>query len=165
MRILLSIIAILSFASMSSAENTLYFGMGQGKAATDMQNGENPWSLGFISNSTGFGLDIAGEGTVLDSTYNQDEEPNRAMSYNLIVARNLSEGGLFDIDAGLLVGIREITKDCPGSYLGYACYADMMPDREFDINYGAVVFISFDKFLVGARVTGESSQVTLGFKY
>ena len=165
MRFLISIIFFLSFASTATAENTVYFGMGQGKTATGSQNGENPWSLGFISNGTGFGFDIAGEGTVLDSTYNQNRAPNRAMSYNLIVARGLSEGGLIDIDAGLLVGFREATKDCADSFLGYACYADAKPDIDYEFNYGAVLLLGFDTFVVGARVTSESSQLTLGLKF
>lgn len=165
MRFLFSVIVFLSFATTVAADNTVYFGMGQGKTATASQNGDNPWSLGFISNTSGFGFDIAGEGTVLDSTYNQNRAPKRAMSYNLIVSSGLTEGGLIDIDAGFLVGFRQATKDCADSYLGYACYADAEPDIDYEFNYGAIMLLGFDTFVVGARVTAESSQLTLGLKF
>ena len=39
------------------------------------------------------------------------------------------------------------------------------PDIDYEFNYGAVLLLGFDTFVVGARVTSESSQLTLGLKF
>ena len=39
------------------------------------------------------------------------------------------------------------------------------PDIDYEFNYGAVLLLGFDKFVVGARVTAASSQLTLGLKF
>lgn len=159
----------MSVSSVSvSAETLVYGGIGQAESGDSVTNSNMPWSIGVISlkdQGASFGLDIAGEGTVIDSTYDLNDEPNQAFSVNLIVAGNLHKAGSSRLDAGLLVGFRESTKDCPDSYLGYACYADQSPDVEYEANFGGLITYSFDQFTVGLRATGESTQLVVGTSF
>lgn len=155
-------------AASASAEALLYGGLGQAESGDSMTNSNMPWSIGMIllkDQGVSYGFDIAGEGTVLDSTYNQNDEPNQAISFNFIVAGNLLKAGPSRLDAGLVIGFRESTKDCPDSYLGYACYADASPDVEYEANFGGLITYSFDAFAVGLRATSESTQLIAGVRF
>ena len=167
-KIVLFALAMSVSAVSASAETLIYGGIGEAESGDSVTNSDMPWSIGAIAlkdQGVSFGFDIAGEGTVLDSTYGLDDEPNQAFSLNLIVAGNLYKTGSSRLDAGLLVGLRESTKDCPDSFLGYACYADQTPSVDYEPNYGGLVTYSFDRFTVGIRATGESTQLVVGTSF
>ena len=150
------------------ADGILYFGMGDSKTASSTQNGDTPFSFGYLGlkdEGISYGFDIGFEGTVLDSTYRQNSVPNQAKSYNLIVATNLSNTGSRRLDVGALIGFRESTKDCPNSYLGYACYANTTPDIDYEMNFGGIVTYSFESFSLGLRAASESSQFLIGTRF
>ena len=87
------------------------------------------------------------------------------MSVNLLVGANVIDNGRFKADAAFLVGFRDSSLDCPDSYLGYQCYADEAPTPTYKENLGAVITISFDRFTLGVRATGESTQVIAGLRF
>lgn len=129
------------------------------------------WSIGgiFFTETYLWGADLAGEGYSLDSTYGQNEATESALSLNLLwgkqISRNFSLLGL--------IGVRDETSECQQqSFLGFQCYADEDPEVSYTVNYGvhAIYTVSsyqlFRKeFSLGLRVTGESTQLTLGFTY
>lgn len=165
-------LAILSpnlLAAQEVGRNTFYIGGGSQSESGEFANDDTPFSIGFMSQSATsqwvFGFDIAGEGTVLDSTYNQDEAPNLALSLNMLVGANIVNNANFKADAALLLGFKQATKDCPDSFLGFQCYADTAPSVEYEGNFGGVVTFSFNNFLVGARATQSSSQVLVGVRF
>ena len=100
-----------------------------------------PWSLGYLqhqeNSKTSWGVDIANEGTMLDSRHGMDDAMGRGLSYNLLAATNLSDSSNWRFDLGIILGLRETAVDCPESYIGYQCYADESPDYEYGFNYGA----------------------------
>ena len=168
MKKLTFILYIIVFSSPAFSEGILYYGMGNSQASTTTKNGEAPWSLGYLGlkdQGTSIGVELSGEGTVLDSTYRQNQAAKQASSFNLLLGRNMSKSDSLRVDGAILFGFREKTKDCPDSYLGYACYANADPDTDYDFNYGAMLMFSVNKLALGLRVSGESSQMLLGFKF
>ena len=168
MRIICSLVFTLLMTTITHAEAILYLGVGKAEVASASNNGDTPFSIGYMNlkdEGAFYGLDLGFEGTVLDSTYGQDNVPNRALSVNLIYGTNVSKTAKGRLDAGVLVGVRQENKDCANSYLGYACYADTLPDVEYGLNFGALVTYSFESFAVGLRATGESTQFLLGSKF
>lgn len=94
-----------------------------------------------------------------------DDEPKQATSFNLLLGRNLADTSRFKTHAAVLIGMRESVADCPDSVLGYQCWADTETDAEYDVNHGAVLTFTFDRTMVGVRVTGESTQALIGFRF
>ena len=172
-----TVLAFLAFTVFTAAnaqetlpndEALIYLGLGGAKQANETTNGNSPLSLGIMylrNEGTFYGFDIAGEGTSLDSTYRRDKEPVQAFSYNLIIARNISKSDNKRFDGGLLLGFRQGAKDCPDSFIGYACYADTNPQIDYNVNYGAVLMYSFEKVSFGLRVTDASVQFLIGRKF
>ena len=111
-----------------------------------------------------YGLDLAGEGTMLDSTFGQDSL-SQALSFNFLLGSNLYDNGTIRVDAAGILGIRETFADCPDSFLGFQCYADTPPSTEYDVNYGALLTVSYERVSFGVRITGESTQAVLGLKF
>lgn len=158
--------------SIDEPSTLIYFGAGHSQPDSRFKSSSAPFSVGAISlkeGEAGFfaGVDIAGEGTVLDSTYNYSKKPRQAASLNLIVGTNMGKWEKSRLDVGLLLGIRQYTKDCSNSPLsrsliGYQCYADTVPSTDYRGNVGGVAFYSYNHFAFGVRVTGESKQIVLG---
>lgn len=164
----LALIAGNTAMAESDAKNVLYLGAGPTDESGAFATDDIPYALGFInmseSRATVLGFDFAGEGAMFDSTGGGDRV-RQAMSFNALIGTNVYQGSDMRIDALALIGARESISDCPDSYLGYQCYADMAPHTEYDLNYGAVVTATFDRFMVGARSTTESTQIVLGFQF
>lgn len=145
----------------------VYFGAGKARA-DDHESDATPFVIGLMHRGASRGIvgfDIAREGTMLDSTWNQDEEVSPGTSFNLLLGGNLLESGRFSTDAALLLGLRHSASDCPDSYLGYQCYADQDPENEYRGNFGAVLSVSYDRAMIGLRATGESTQILTGFRF
>lgn len=156
-----------SAAFAQDGRSVFYGGVGQA-SDEEFEVDATPWSVGVMTQAANsrfiIGADIAGEGTMLDSTWG-DNELRQARSFNLLVGGNIATNGTMRIDAGLLLGVRETFADCPPSYLGYQCYADTEPSVEYDANYGVIVGVSFDRTMLGVRATGESVQALVGVRF
>lgn len=163
--IIILTILLFSASSIASTEtDTRLWFVGAGNNAEELAPSTS-WSLGFIGENNGeywWGFDIAGEGYSLDSTYNQNEDLDSALSLNFMWGKEISENFIL---LGV-IGARDKTSECESqSYLGYQCYADSDPDVSYGVNYGIHSIYQFEKMTLGLRLTGESSQLTLGFKY
>jgi len=110
------------------------------------------------------GFDIAGEGTMLDSTYGGDEI-RQALSLNFLVGSNLYKADAVRVDAAAIIGMRESFADCPDSFLGFQCYADQSPDTEYDLNLGAMISLTMQSVSLGVRATEVSTQAVIGVKF
>lgn len=150
-------------------KSVIYIGAGPAKSASPTVNGSTPMSIGFmtkVADSTMvWGLDLAGEGTMLDSTWGQSQLPARAMSYNLLLGNNITQNENSSFNVAVLAGMREATADCPASFLGYQCYANTTPTTNYVFNYGAVVTWSYKSLVLGVRATGASTQGLLGLSF
>lgn len=146
----------------------VYFGGGTSFESDEMVADGTPISFGIASaasnGGTIVGFDFGREGEMLDSTFGGDSF-RMATSYNLLVGGNLYSGTSVRADAMLLIGARETFADCPDSFLGFQCYADAEPDVEYDLNLGAVVMTTFDGMGLGVRVTQQSAQAVVGFRF
>lgn len=164
--------AILCTTVVSAEEhgqNLVYLGAGSTKSDTSLKSKKTPISLGYlnisnVSNAV-LGVDVSGEGTMLDSTWGKNNSVKQAISYNALIGRNIFKGEKSRVDATLLVGARETFTDCPSSYLGYQCYSDKAPKTNYKVNYGAVLTGTYNSYMLGMRVTGESAQVLIGFRF
>lgn len=149
--------------------NAFYLGAGKARHDGALEVDDTPLALGVTHQLQGrkliLGFDIAREGTMLDSTWGQDEALRQATSYNLLVGGNIVDNGRFRTDLALLLGARESFADCADSYLGYQCYADSEPDTEYKGNFGALLTVSYDRLTMGLRATGESTQLLGGFRF
>lgn len=158
-----------SFAQSNDSSSSLYLGIGSADDSNPYESDNTPWAVGWVSHlqdsNASWGLEIAGEGTMLDSTYDNDNAIKQAISFNIIGATNLSRAPNWRMDLGLLAGIRQTAKDCPDSYLGFQCYADEPPDADYSFNFGGVLFIGYKSLSIGLRGTDESSMVTLGLNF
>ena len=147
----------------------LYVGAGSADDSNSYENDDTPFSVGFLmhqeNSNKSWGVDIAGEGTALDSTYGRNNSVAQGLSYNFLYATNLSSNSDRRFDLGVIVGAREKSNDCPDSYLGYQCYADESPDVEYGFNFGAMLHVTFQTFTIGLRATGESTQLIIGFNF
>ena len=160
-------IVFLTMTPVQADQKLVYAGFGK-KSTKSGENQTAPWSFGMINmreNGTNFGFDIAGEGTVLDSTWGQTNAPSQAMSINVTFGRNLFKSGNARFDLGMLVGMRETQKECPRSYVGWQCYADREPSTSYGANYGVVATYSVGSVALGARATTESVQAMIGFAF
>lgn len=159
-------------------KNIVYFGGGVSRKGDDFDNlGTNfgnfsdntlAFTFGYlrVSNRSRLmgGADISYEGTMLDGTFGS-YSTRGAFSFNGIVGVNVARNDNVRFDVAGLVGARERTTDCPSSFLGYACYANRPPDRNYSINYGGIAAFSYKKLVIGARVTGASTQGLLGIRF
>lgn len=153
----------------SAYRNTFYIGGGNAKADGPFENDDTPLSIGFMHQLENrkliLGADIGREGTMLDSTWNMNEQVKQATSYNFLIGANLVEKSHFRADAALLIGVRESAADCAGSFLGFQCYADTEPDTDYKGNFGGVITLSYDRMTLGLRATGESTQILAGLRF
>lgn len=63
-------------------------------------------------------------------------------------------------------GAIETSQKCARqSYIGFQCYADAEPESSYDFNYGVFGIYHIGNFALGARITGESQQLTSGFSF
>jgi hypothetical protein len=146
----------------------IYGGLGSAKEADFDESGDTPWSVGgYFGEKYIFGIDLAGEGTKIDNTSNLNAAVTQGLSVNAIFGFKLMNRDDFKVDVGALVGGRHASASCPSgqSYLGYQCYADSDPSISWDVNYGAILTMSYKAGLVGVRATGESTQVILGIRF
>lgn len=174
-KVVFATVAILGATVASAAENAaenksvFYVGAGPAKSASPTVNGSTPMSIGFMTkfadSTMVWGLDLAGEGTMLDSTWGQSQLPARAMSYNLLLGNNITQNENSSFNVAVLAGMREATADCPASFLGYQCYANTTPTTNYVFNYGAVVTWSYKSLVLGVRATGASTQGLLGLSF
>lgn len=166
------IIATITGASASQADedskSVIYLGMGSADTGNRLKSNEAPKSIGYFSaknSSDGiFGVDFSGEGTKLESTGGVTTV-KQSTSFNFLVGKNLSRGENSRFDAAFLIGMRAASSTCPSSYLGYQCYANEPPKTSYEVNYGAVLTMTFNSFLIGARITGESAQALIGVRF
>lgn len=161
-----------------SGKNIVYFGGGVSRKSGGFDNlgasygsfSDNNLALtfGYLRGSNKSrlvgGADISYEGTMLDGTYGS-YSTRGAFSFNGIVGVNVARTDSVRFDVAGLLGAREKTTDCPSSFLGYQCYANRPPDRNFSVNYGGLAAFSYKKLVVGARVTGASTQGLLGIRF
>jgi hypothetical protein len=172
--IVIGIITIAAATAANAADGdrsgVVYLGAGPAKSDSSIttdNNGPTPVTLGFLHTSKTsdavWGLDIAREGIMLDSTWGRTNAVKSSTSFNLLVGRNLGRPGVNSrLDAALILGARQKTRSCPASYLGYQCYADSEPDTDYGLNYGAVLTWSYSRVVFGVRATGESTQALFG---
>ena len=166
-------LAVLTTASAVSAagdgNNIVYIGAGPARSDSPQESDRTPFSLGFLRVSqlsdAVFGIDIAGEGTRLDSTWGQNQAVEQGVSINFLFGRNLSRSANSRFDAALVIGARHKTADCPPSYLGYQCYANTEPDVTYALNYGVLFAWTTGRLMMGLRATGASAQGLIGFSY
>lgn len=148
----------------NNLENVIYVGGGSAKEDSYGNTGGSPATLGYIrqSNTKDFvwGVDISGEGPMY-----HNGAPTKSTSFNAIFGKNFHKTESGRLDAGLLIGMREKSSSCPRSYLGYSCYADADPSVKYTGNFGGVITWTQNKFMIGARVTGQSKQVILGLRF
>ena len=153
MKTLITAIALATTSTLVVADSTTYVGFG-----------EDAWSIGHIGKN-GFGIDIGNEGTVTDWTTGSYGQETSGHSVNLLYGNtSIDEDGL-GMFYGALLGVRETSRYCSygTSYLGYECYANTSSSSKYDINYGAVAGVSYKGWTVGARATGESTQIIIGY--
>jgi hypothetical protein len=167
-------IAALSLACFSlnalaqSTEHVVYFGVGGSERIASTNSSATPASLGYLSHAkteSVWGVDIAGEGVMLDSTWGRTNTATQANSFNFIFGKSYTSDANLRFDFAFLAGLRTETSSCPRSYLGYQCYADTPPSSTHAFNYGFVGGVSFQRAFLGVRFTGESKQVLLGIHF
>lgn len=150
----------------NNSAGLILLGVGSNSDDDDDSSDSTAWSLGYLAANSGsgyrLGFDISGEGTLLDSTYNQDEAIDSGFSFNLLVGGDVAS----NFSAGVLLGAIETSQECAKqSYIGFECYADEDPESSYDFNYGVFGIYHMGGFALGARITGESQQLTIGFSF
>jgi hypothetical protein len=98
-------------------------------------------------------------------TTSNNNAVKQATSFNVLTGKNTSDSQLSRFDIAFVAGLREKSKDCPASYLGYQCYANSAPNTTREFNYGGLLSWSYQKLMVGARATGESNQLLIGIRF
>jgi hypothetical protein len=145
-------------------ENIMYLGIGKSKSNQYAKTNDTAGTIGFVKirdrDDSFYGGEISAEGT----SYHNGS-PETSASINLIFGRNFTRTSSGRLDGAFLIGGRRKSTSCPSSYIGYRCYADSDPDASYAINYGALLTWTQKSILIGARITGESNQIILGFKF
>lgn len=162
----------ISFYSFSSEKknlkHTFYAGAGNAENSSEFVSDNIPWSLGYLyktENNNLFGVDISGESTLIDNTSGQNNTIRQGISFNLSVGRNINFNSESGTKIGLLIGTKQTGKSCQDSYLGFQCYADATPDIDYEVNYGGILQLFYKNVSIGARVTEDSQQMTIGILY
>ena len=167
--IALAAIAVQAAHADQNGESIAYLGVGAAKKGNATESSRSPFAIGYLklSNTSNaiWGFDFSREGTMLDSTWSQNNAVKQASSYNLLFGTNFSKSENYRVDFALLAGAREKTSDCPSSFLGYQCYANAKPDTSYAFNYGAVISYTYKSLMLGVRATGESAQGLLGLRF
>lgn len=166
------ILAAIFSAAIANAnelgENVIYIGSGSANTTSTSSGTDRPASLGYLrlqnSSDVVWGFDVAGEGRMTDTTWGATTN-NKATSYNVLIGKNIAKIDNSRVDLALIAGVREESSVCPRSYLGYQCYADTTPESKYAFNYGALLTWNYKSFMVGLRVTGESKQAVVGYKF
>jgi hypothetical protein len=169
--------AILTIAAFSGAaasranendKNLIYIGGGSADKGNSLKSNETPMAIGYLSipNSSDsvYGIDFSGEGTKLEFNGGRTVV-KQGTSFNFLIGKNLRKSENSRFDAAFLIGMRTASSTCPTSYLGYQCYANEPPKISYEVNYGAVLTMTFNSFMIGARLTGESAQALIGFRF
>ncbi len=166
--LLLSMALASSAMAQSTADTLFYFSGGTNNDDATTETDDTPFAIGLLASPAGtsllLGFDIGAEGEMLDSTFGANSL-RQAFSFNGLVGSNLYNSQSVRADASLLLGVRESFADCPDSFLGFQCYADEVPDTEYEFNYGALVTVSFDSVTIGVRATEVSTQAVVGFRF
>ena len=83
---------------------TIYIGGGNARSDGDYESDKTPLSFGIMHQLSGrnliLGADLGREGTLLDSTWGQDEAVEPATSFNLLIGANLAQTDRVRTDAG-----------------------------------------------------------------
>lgn len=165
--ILSATISTPAFAA-DETQNTVYLGAGPSDENGALATDDTPYVIGFLNSSSArstiWGFDLAGEGAMFDST-GGGERVRQALSFNLLVGTNVYQTSDLRVDAIGILGAREAVSDCADSYLGYQCYADTSPDTQYEVNYGGMINATFDRYMVGVRATGVSTQIVFGLQF
>ena len=147
----------------------LYIGGGEALTASDTQNGDAPWLIGYRTqpNAGGqsIGFEVSGEGTVLDSTWGRTTPvAEQAISFNFLAARQIEtlSTETLGVELGIVVGLRAKEATCPASSLGFRCYADLDPDLTLAFTRGFAGFVDLGGAHLGLRHTDASSQLIVG---
>lgn len=165
-----AVVALIALAGMAVAQegrNALYLGAGPAPTGFD-ENQDTPFSFGVyhVDPHTQFlmGFDIGLEGTRFDGTYGIDTL-EQATSFNLLLGRSVYQDSAMAVDLAVVLGFRETAADCADSYIGWACYADVEPEYEYDLNYGGLATVTFQTVMVGLRATESSVQLVAGISF
>ncbi|EED36716.1 hypothetical protein NOR51B_2668 [Luminiphilus syltensis NOR5-1B] len=112
---------------------------------------DSPWILG---------IDAASEGSMNNNGW---IEPG--VSFNGVIGYDVYETDSLRVSFSGLAGVGTESISCPPSYLGFDCYADREPDREFGFNGGGLLTLEYRAISIGFRATGRSQQFTFGFNF
>lgn len=78
--------------------NTFYLGAGNAKADGPFENDDTPFSIGFMHQLAGsrmvLGFDLGAEGTMLDSTWGQDSQPEQELPTTFCLAATCWTAGV-----------------------------------------------------------------------
>ena len=172
-----TIICIIIFFSLLLSEefsavnhNVFYLGFRSADKSNPNKTDSSPYTLGYMSYQESFnayfGIEYAGEGTMLSSTYGRDDAIEQGDSWNLIFSKPINP---FDINStiGFIIGVANVREYCSNgdSYLGYACYADASPDYDREVNFGGLFTLSNELLTFGIRLTSKSSQAIVGYNF
>ena len=173
---ILVIFTVFIFSESLSAQenvnlhNMAYIGAGPTSNSND-ENNDIPWSIGVMYGSIDtnlvWGIDIAGEGTLLDSTDGFNNDLSQGLSFNFLVGRDNSRTSDGRLAYGFVAGFITKEKECPSSYyIEYECYADQELDYEYGFNGGIFAnYLISKKYSFGIRATTNSTQAIFGLRF
>ena len=152
-------------------EKTVYFGLGLPGKDTSTTDGSVPLSVGLLLRRQAesrlyFGVDAALEGTSLHTDCTQFKKPYQSYSANAVVGGKVWDRDGHRVDVGVLLGMRETERNSLRSVRFYECsqYVDTRLDHK--VNMGLLInYTLSERFTLGARITGESIQSTVGIKF
>jgi hypothetical protein len=154
-------LAPLSLDGQPATRGTVYVGGGANQTGSSIVFGTTLQLPGSLV----AGVDVAGEGVMLDNTGAGPARQVRAVSYNTLLGSRVvgrSGGGL--LIAGVL-GVRQEAMFCPESYFGFRCFGNLPPRIQYAANSGALVMLRIDRAVVGGRVTPASQQIIVGVAF
>ncbi len=110
------------------------------------------------------GFEVSKEGEIPDRT-NNDTDP--AVSINLIAGINIYKTDSLRLTPFAIIGAIKTETYCPAgrSLLGFECFADTDKKSKWKENLGGGLLVQFNRFAIGARATGESKSVILGWAF
>ena len=101
---------------------------------------------------------------MLDSTNGNTDVPGQAIAFNGIVGTALAPPLLGDrafIEGAFLLGLRQSTISCPPSQIGFRCFADREPDRDFDLNVGGMLMVNLNNLSLGCVAHAKRHKLCL----